>query len=673
MDYDSSFVLNHNNTMNDLGYLSDSRKEELKRYMNSRGTFDKIYEGLPNFLVPFGISASEIPSDSVLRKEDGGYFEDGGKMTLPKALTGEFMTGMDENNPMMPVNAEIEKGEYVQNPNSEIQQVVGKTHEEGGENVNLEDGTKILSDHLKIGAVLAKNLKKEYDLDLKASDTYATVLDKYNKKVGLSKLVEEEEGFIEEIEKQKKETKNEQSLELNMQFLSEKINEISKKKQPLEEARKEVFNYLFEKQESSKPNDKKEGDYFEDGGRMIKEMADKYGVPYDRALEITKDFMQNGGYTNKQRQERLDNYYNQIKGLGYTGEKEIGQMQKWMVENHPKNVINYFTESGQPMTAKGIDLIKQNYPEAFSKSGISSKKPSVQYTPEEKKALQDTLGDKLDENFWLDQFNDNKFDWRFPTMTVDINSDTGNTDSGSKTTMPPVAVNTPTQGVVAPTDVNNKKDVVDNTDVMSFLLLPDQNPMLPNSLQSHLKINRRFDRISPALVSPEQNIQELNRSRSAITNEINNVPGAQRAAALIGLSANTDESINKILSETNRINSQMVSNAEARNATIQAMEENAAAQDALSYEQRQLRAQGLTDNDIRNYYNKLQDTNVRNYEKVNEMNLLNAMYNDFQFTGNTVEKTSPNIVFRQPQTLSLGQSNTKKKTTKKFGGRFNKY
>ncbi len=565
--------------------------------------------------------------------EDGGmFFEEGGKVDLTKILTGEYITGMDKNNPIQEPNSEVEHREFLQHPDSEIQQVIGDTHEQGGEDVKLEEGTRILSDHLKVDKDLIKKFKDEYDVKLNASDTYARALEKYNKKIGLADLIEEQEGFIKELKKQQENTKDEKALGLNTQYLSEKLKEVEDKKKPLEEERKPVFNLLFGKQEDSKEGGKNEENLFEEGG-VVEELASRYGLDKNKAMEIA-NYMQNGGYSNEDRAKRLNDFYNQIKGLGYDGEKEIGEMQKWMVKTHPDKVVDYFTDKGQPMTAKGIDIIKEKYADAFTKTGINPNKQSAQYTPDEKVALQTALGDKLDSGFWLEQFNDNKFDWRFPIVSVSGELKANSVDNGIvASAMPNPPSMTPTTDVTLNDENPDLVQTEEEKRNMAFLMLPDQYPLQPNSLQPHLKVNRRFDRLTPALISPEQNIVEANRSLAAANDQINNVPGAQRAAALIGLEANSQENINKVISETNKINSQIISSTDARNATIQASEENAGAQDALSYEQRQLRALGLTQNDVNNYFNKVQEVNTRNFNEVNNANLINANANHYQFDG----------------------------------------
>ena len=113
------------------------------------------------------------------------FMQNGGeRKELHKALTGEYAFGLQNE---QEANAEVEVGEFLQDSQG-IRKIEGKTHEQGGEMMKLEDGTRILSDHLKVGGSYAKELNKMFDLGVKASDTYATVLDKYNNKSGLKKI-----------------------------------------------------------------------------------------------------------------------------------------------------------------------------------------------------------------------------------------------------------------------------------------------------------------------------------------------------------------------------------------------------------------------------------------------------------------------------------------------------
>lgn len=636
---------------------------------------------------------------------DGGYFGDGefkqfipefrsgGEVDLPQALTGEYLGAMDKQNPMQEPNAEIETNEMVQHPSGDIQQAKGDTHEKGGMDVSLEEGTRILSDHLKLGRETAKRLNKDFGLDLKASDTYAKALEKSNKKTGLKKVVDEQEEAIRKLEKQK-DVKDEETQGLNTQHLSNKINELEQSKEPLEQEKQEVFEVLFQAQEKSKPKNEQEEEVFKDGG-IVRALSEKYGITEERARELTSSMFQeeeqedldtfkNGGEKErirKVREDRLKDFYIQAQVLGYKGDinvkakdlnKEGEQLQKWMTTNHPQVVAKYAKDA--EMTAKGVDMLKSSNPEVFKEAGLDPSLPSTSYSREEKERIKEILGDGLDDKFYTEQFNDGLFDYRYPGAPISGNaSKFDNPITAPLLNQPPTTGQLPLEQQVGKGEGNTEE----GRDKSNALFLPSQNRLRPDSLQAHLKARRRFDRVNPALISPEENIVELNRQENSVMDSINNVPGAQRAASIASLSSNIGDSINKAYQHSNTFNSQATAQAEMVNARTQAMEENAAAQDALSYEQRQFRAKSLTDNDIRNYYNTLSSDNIKNYNEVNNINAANALAEHYQYDGNNYVQVDtpffdPNNYPTTEAEKEKAKVKGKKKATAKFGGRFSK-
>lgn len=206
------------------------------------------------------------------RKSGWQWFQKGG--TTGKLLTGNFIKGDDNHqNP----NVEIEKGEYAQTPDGSTMEVMGKRHSDGGELMNLPEGSKVISDYLKIGVKLATFFKKEYGLNVRAGSTFATVLDQYKKKIGLTELLEKEAKIMGRIADQE-DVEFESTREMNLQVLSEKVNEIKPQKQELDN-RFEVFtNLVFEKQEETKGES---GDNFEkqEGGDVEQPVMDENGQP----------------------------------------------------------------------------------------------------------------------------------------------------------------------------------------------------------------------------------------------------------------------------------------------------------------------------------------------------------------------------------------------------------
>jgi hypothetical protein len=214
------------------------------------------------------------------------FFAEGGqKKDLFKALTGEYQFALDSKKPMVEPNAEIEGGEYIFDSQG-IRKAQGKTHEKGGMPVALEDGTRILSDHLKIGADVARKVNKELGLPAKATDTYAKILDRFNSKTGLDKINAELEKLMGMMKDQKLKIKDKKTSDLNSDYLSKQLYKQAQSKKPIEKDREMMFNIMFQIQEESKEKDST--DYKMENGGIV-ELANKYGISEEKAAKLLKD------------------------------------------------------------------------------------------------------------------------------------------------------------------------------------------------------------------------------------------------------------------------------------------------------------------------------------------------------------------------------------------------
>lgn len=213
------------------------------------------------------------------------FFAEGGqKKDLFKALTGEYQFALDSKKPMVEPNAEIEGGEYIFDSQG-IRKAQGKTHEKGGMPVALEDGTRILSDHLKIGADVARKVNKELGLPAKATDTYAKILDRFNSKTGLDKINAELEKLMGMMKDQKLKIKDKKTSDLNSDYLSKQLYKQAQSKKPIEKDREMMFNIMFQIQEGSKEKDSAT-DYKMENGGIVEATAKKYGITNERASEL---------------------------------------------------------------------------------------------------------------------------------------------------------------------------------------------------------------------------------------------------------------------------------------------------------------------------------------------------------------------------------------------------
>lgn len=224
---------------------------------------DKLYNAAPNY----------------------SYAQKGGEITNADVLTGAYTVGT------MQANVEVENNEQIQLPTGEIQKVVGDTHENGGVKTQLESGSKILSDHTKIGAQNAKLFRKELDVKAKATDTYASVMDKYNKKVGWTTIIEDEKKTIEDIGNQEQGDVDTTTKDINLSFLSEKLQGLQAEKDLVNPLQNEAFNKIFEKQEANKPKSEKqiEKTVMQEGGEIdpkIAQLAKQYNLSPERVMEL---------------------------------------------------------------------------------------------------------------------------------------------------------------------------------------------------------------------------------------------------------------------------------------------------------------------------------------------------------------------------------------------------
>lgn len=621
------------------------------------------------------------------------FFQQGGEK-LHKALTGEYMfeNEVGEN------NAELEAGEYLEDSEG-IRQVEGEKHSNGGVSLDLEEGTRIISDFLKIGGKQAKTINDEYDLNVKASDTYATVLDKFGKKSGLDKINEELEKYIAKLDKQQSDTKDETTLGLNTEYLTEEINEKFTEKAPLEKQRELLFDNLFEMQESSK-EEKENKTEFQTGGTLtyngdpVIEIGKKHGISPERARELLSTFKtggelpqyQNAGYSPEDKKQRFNDFLNQAVALGYTGDanpnakdldKEVGKLQEFLAEKAPDAVVNYFTQSGQPMTAKHVDILKDKYKDAFKKVGISPTKPSASYTPEEKAKLKNELSDKLDNSFWIEGFKDNKWDWRFPATPTNLAAQPVDTQLQPQTSqniynryvpeLNQTVTSTPTETA---TTVNRPAA---NT---GFLNLPRSYTLPPSEQTQYLRQVAQASTIDPVFISPERQLAEISRQEQAAQNNIAMLPDQQAAAAISSVTANTSEAINKAVSDVTRYNAQAQESANRFNAQLANTTQREQNQLDLTYKNLTEAAKDKTQQDWRAYFNKLSAEDIDRWKTTFGINFENARNPYIQYTPQGYQVTAPDIANNAAVRRLIESANTPTenlpKAKKKTGGRFKK-
>jgi hypothetical protein len=280
------------------------------------------------------------------------FFANGGtKKEVAKELAGNYQAPLTKDRLHL-ANAEVEKNEYVFDSKG-IRKFGGNTHEKGGTPVKLEEGARILSDHLKIGADLAKQLTKSLKLPFRATDTYAKALDRFNNASDLPKLNKEIEDLILKMDSQK--SKDKTTFALNNQFLNNTLNSKNKQKQPLEKEMAGFFDMLFQEQESSK---KAESGYKMQLGGSYMELAAKHGIDPERAKEILKSLpkYQDAGFKNP-----FSELAKQL-NFGNSQEKPANMSDAEFYQKQTQSrVLGETTGKARKYTDKEKELIKKHY------------------------------------------------------------------------------------------------------------------------------------------------------------------------------------------------------------------------------------------------------------------------------------------------------------------------
>lgn len=563
------------------------------------------------------------------------FFAEGGqKKDLFKALTGEYQFALDSKKPIAEPNAEIEGGEYIFDSQG-IRKAQGKTHEKGGMPVALEDGTRILSDHLKIGVDIAKKINKELALPAKATDTYARVLDRFNTKTGLDQINTKLEKLMGMMKDQKIKVKDKHTSDLNSDYLSKQLYKENQNKKPIEKDREKLFDIMFQIQEESKRKASMP-EYKMQMGGVVEATAKKYGITNERASELLGlpkyqdgDYIQgdanlDGVVNEKDDFNSYDNLYDKNREL------LVRSTERGDFSRNPRTINTL------PYTPRETSSNPIWQGETYNQAWI----PLVKASMSEKDKAQ-----KIDE--WLTN-NKGKFS---PNIQKQLEGLSGEARYAEimklatdykpgpfhnallqamvETKKPPPEVKPPPEEVPVetPEEIDLTRDVN-----YSILGLPQRIYQTP-TLQPALKVATRLNRIEANNVSPTQKLMETDRAVMAANQNLAGLSDAARAAATIGLTANQSAAADKIITDTNRFNNQQDNTADVYNAQVGDREQMAENQNALSYEGRTLRGLSNYENDWQNLRNLRFSDQVNNYKTVEMYNAQNASNPQIQYRG----------------------------------------
>jgi hypothetical protein len=562
------------------------------------------------------------------------FFAEGGeKRNLFKALTGEYQFALDSKKPMVQPNAEIEGGEYLFDSQG-IRKAQGKTHEKGGMPVALEDGTKILSDHLKIGVSIAKKINNELGLPAKATDTYAKVVDRFNSKTGLDKINNKLESLMGMMKDQKTKIKDKETSNLNIDFLSKQLYKENQSKKPIEKDREKLFDIIFQIQEESKRKATMPNYKMESGG-LVNLTANKYGISQDRAEQLLNlpRYQAAGEYVQGDNnldgvvddKDNLYNDYNQLYKknrdllIRSTGREDFTKTPRTVntLPYTPRDVSSNPIWQGETYGRQWMPLVKTSMADKDKAKKIDEwlTTNKGKFSPNIQKQLEGLSGEaryaeiqKLATDYKPGPFHNALLQAMVETTETPEETPVKEEPAGEK-----------------PVDLSKKTNY-------AMLSLPQRIYQTP-TLQPSLKVATRLNRIEPAYVSPTQKIMETDRAVQAAQQNLAGMSDAQRAAATIGLTANQGQAAGSAITEANRANAQAQNAADIYNAKIGDTEQLYENQNALSYEARTLKGLSNYENDWQNLRNTRFNDQVNNYKTVEMMNAQNASNPQIQYRG----------------------------------------
>lgn len=253
--------------------------------------------------------AKERRQQFIRWEQDGGDVNLGnGRKFDTSSLTGEYIyplpKSMEDN-----ANVEIEKGEYVLTPDiTGPMEAKGSRHENGGTAVDLPDA-HIVSDYRKIGNDFASLVRERYGIKAGPDDTYAKLLDRYKKKIGLSDKYEDQEKVYNRLKKNQ-DVKDKNTSDLNKSILSKYVSQNQEEIDGLESEFRTFADFVYQEQELSKRRENMDA-FFRDGGvvseSVVKKQAKAFGVSEDKVKDWIYDEyikqsrkMAEGGPTKKQ-------------------------------------------------------------------------------------------------------------------------------------------------------------------------------------------------------------------------------------------------------------------------------------------------------------------------------------------------------------------------------------
>lgn len=585
-----------------------------------------------------------------------------------KEITGNYQFGLPKNM-QDKSNAEVEGGEYIKDNLGNVSEVEGPKHSKGGVKVLLENGDRILTDYTKIDDKLAAKIKDNLGIRVSKRDTYATVLDKFNKKIGLTELLEKETNLNKRILDQEDPRIEANTRTLNLQALSGRLEEVKEGKKSLEDKQNELFDILYQDQEKRKTFETVKEKYFTGGkfdrggfySAVIPEWYlsdDKLGRQHsitggptygENMLNRTDDMI---GHI----RDNMPGLFNQNFSQGITTDNTLNFQRNYNsgLDAQLADVARLYGEDSDNYRQFQNEVNKYKFTNDGSVNSMDGKLGnrtssraafSLNLVPEDVKKRLDEAGIRTvgqlrgnsDFKDVYDQYGTGLNDNWLIGQLQQAQAITG-TPAGRMGMEGPTTANIVTP-YTAPTENNNPevKDELNNkpkgpNPLESLLtLFPDSGIKKPEGVLPHLKTQNYLEQMDTPKATAEAGQRELNRSRMATMQNLENLDPQSRALATLGVQSQVNDSITKLHSNVGDTNAKIRQSDRQQNMQLRDLFQQRQNASAMDYEQKTYRAMANNEANWRNYFGDVARDQRQKWNATNKLNANNAMNPDVQF------------------------------------------
>ena len=164
-------------------------------------------------------------------------------------------------------------------------------------------------------------------------------------------------------------------------------------------------------------------------------------------------------------------------------------------------------------------------------------------------------------------------------------------------------------------------------------LLPQDINLPPSALQNIYKGEIRFGEVDPIKISPEAKLREIERQRQSVANNSYFLGDSERAALMASSLGQSQALANEAIEIYNAQSQQQADQFNLQNQ----MKEDLTNQELnMSFEKRNLAGQAMYENNLRSYFNELNNQNRANFNYIDRRNILNQSTDNYKNDGSSI-------------------------------------